>query len=713
MAITGGTGEATRSRGSVNPPFDHFPKVQSHDNLIQRGYLRLLTEVFDYNNPNASHRTPYESVHRHSIGAQLNFQFNPNQLTRSVAARTDTQLWINQSPTQLLQPGIGDMSFGWTMLFNREAEVRKRHSDIPTAQRSPNALESNDTPLDALSQDAKAERLGVIADIMVLDQITGQRITQQAVEYSRDRYERLKKAGVVTAEEANVGTETLAELEDSLERIGLDHSDLTSLNANNSAFLVPNPIRAVFSENFMVDGYVNSVTVSYQKFSPEMIPTVAIVDISMHAIYQGFARKNTTFTTLLELAANEDYSKEERPDQLVPEEDGIVKDLFDLGETLPRPRFGIDHDDSTKLNKIKTDSSTVRTTGSIIAAPEGGIRLHPFFKLSDSAFGDRLLELYDSDQWSSLRDGLSAEMYVGMALRARLKTTSSEDFDLLSGDLSAYDTDDHFFGDWSTTARTNLFIVGVDPPVRGRRVVYDGEDTMSQSGTFYTKSFPVMERDSDEGQYGDNPYAKEFFFGSGDIELWPPVSGSRTYGWLTFKGGSEGVKWGSDSGVIRTDETKFWLAQGFYDPITYDACPTTLTLSHKVSSAQDVTYEVQYQWMLTVRARLMHSGSEVFDTGLRYVYPRSSSTENIVRETIVSLADADIIVLPGFSGSEAGQGVGRAAQYPWLTSVSTALHFDSNGESPTDWSYYTLRASGGDIHSIGSDGDIITTYGPW
>lgn len=698
MAITGGTGEATRSRGSVNPPFDHFPKVQSHDNLIQRGYLRLLTEVFDYNNPDASHRTPYESVHRHAIGAQLNFQFNPNQLTRSVAARTDTQLWINQSPTQLLQPGIGDMSFGWTMLFNREAEVRKRHSRIPTAQRSPNSLESNDTPLDDLSQDAKAERLGVIADIMVLDQITGQRITQQAVEYSRDRYERLKKAGVVTAEEANVGTETLAELEDSLERIGLEYSDLTSLNANNSAFLVPNPIRAVFSENFMVDGYVNSVTVSYQKFSPEMIPTVAIVDISMHAIYQGFARKNTTFTTLLELAANEDYNNPNRvPDEATtPSEGGLTEELGDLGRNYVKPSLLITTLDRTSLGDIKLDISEQRgsTSGATKARLEGGLTFgYLGLFLNNTPLGDRLLELKDEGHWAGVRPNLEFRIELGLSLRARLKTTDQAAFDLLlGGNLTNTDV---FFGGWSPEARSQLFAAGVDPhPSDVDRSGRDrADDTLTQSGTLYTKSFPIMELDDlddDLYSYGDYLYTDLKIFTDSDLVLdevdtHPTAMSSRTQqAQPDVLRVQDRVEWGKADGDTTMD---FWLAKGFYDSSTYAACPPNISLTDGTNS---YTYAVQYQLLLSIRLRLNHTGStggELMDTGMVVVHPKDFITEEVL------------------VGSDANAGVGVAAAYPWLTSTSTDFSYfiDAGGRG--------ARQVTNGVPTINSDGELVVLPG--
>ena len=317
-----------------NPRFRIFPGQSPTDNVVQRGYMRLLAEnlmigdnSFDFESPDYIRN----SIQHTDLGTKLDFQFNPNALTRSVTARTDTQLWINQSPSQLLQPGIGDMNFQWSMLFNREAEVQA--NTVGTDRRNAIGLELGESPLDQYLDGKRtvevgfagrggsvdvfaggtaeaATMLGVLADIAVLDRITGQSISKESYEYARKRFQLLRDQGLAYEEdelhmaEDATGNEAMS-LEEAAERIatGGRSGQQTLLDANryNSAFLVPNPVRAVFSEHFMVDGYVNNVTVTFQKFSPEMIPTVATVDISMHAIYQGFARQKSAFTTFIRL----------------------------------------------------------------------------------------------------------------------------------------------------------------------------------------------------------------------------------------------------------------------------------------------------------------------------------------------------------------------------------------------------------------------------
>jgi hypothetical protein len=74
-----------------------------------------------------------------------------------------------------------------------------------------------------------------------------------------------------------------------------------SSNFGNSAFLVSLPVRIVFSSLFMVEGFITSTQVTFNKFNPHMVPTQCVVGVTMQAMYIGFARKDTYLT--LQLAA--------------------------------------------------------------------------------------------------------------------------------------------------------------------------------------------------------------------------------------------------------------------------------------------------------------------------------------------------------------------------------------------------------------------------
>ena len=462
-----------------NPSFEHFPRLLPVDNIVQRGYMRLLTEVFEFGEAGARINTSDgmvdEALH-HDLGAKLDFQFNPDALNRQVNARTDTQLWINQSPTQLMQPGIGDMNFQWAMMFNREAEVQKNY--IERHQLTPEQLEgSTVSSLDKWStaedshRQAAASQLGVLADISILDRITGQSISKQQIDYAANRQQRLIDLQIIDPPEEGIAGNTIAEIAGAMGLLDEDNPDnIISANSHNSAFLVPNPIRAVFSKNFMVDGYVNQVTVSYQKFSPEMVPTVALVDISMHAIYVGFARRRSTFTTFLELAAHEQIPSEngggEDSDgtEIATPDQGVVHELQQAG--MIRPVItGIDHSPPTKTGMFGAEEipdspwTSLTAHHSLMGAndptdrynPSGasstptndpaidsvGVRVHKGFSFtpispSDHSSGNTPLGelLHDSQKGFGPtgfdRTMLSCDIHHGLSVRARLKGTQDD-----------------------------------------------------------------------------------------------------------------------------------------------------------------------------------------------------------------------------------------------------------------------------------------------
>jgi hypothetical protein len=103
-------------------------------------------------------------------------------------------------------------------------------------------------------------------------------------------------------------------------------------NFGNSAFLVSLPIRIVFSSLFMVEGYITSTTVTFNKFNANMVPTQCAVGIQMQAMYMGFAKKDTFLTLSLAegLKASQDALTESGGEDADPEVAAVEK----LGEAL-------------------------------------------------------------------------------------------------------------------------------------------------------------------------------------------------------------------------------------------------------------------------------------------------------------------------------------------------------------------------------------------
>ena len=671
----------------TNPKFDTYPKHLPVDNFIQRGYLRLLGKNLTAVGTGTAEMIGGPDTHtslqekKNKLGAKLNFQFNPSQLTRSVTARTDTQLWINQSPSQLLMPGIGDMTFGWQMLFNRESEVQNNF--IARTQQWASRLEVDSSPksIDALIADfgvdspQVASRIGVLADIMVLDMITGQRLTEATVEYSQAYAEAVR----VRNEEPDENAAIISNM------TGSQKDNLQTANMHNSAFLIPNPIRAVLSENFMVDGYVNQVTVSLQKFSPEMVPTVAFVDISMHAIYQGFARDTTVFTALAEVLSGQPISSAvdpaagENQNRIADNVNDESYELQRLGfQSQPRILAGMDHspDDTGGLgfwlgdaqvhlrdHKVTGGPNTTTSLGDLkggnskpCQVEDGENKEWAFSyafcsELKDSSLGDFLLKHPARRDFRDLvLDRFAADVWVGMALRARLKAKGSDDpadddyklknlkilwEDGGEGGFGNYETGDHFFGEWSQERRKHLFAIGVDNmfsaygiPTQGnwrRRHSYLREAIGQESG-FFTRSFPITEMSSHPGHYGDEFYRHHGTFDNTEINIkFGSSRGDAGWIWMPDKRGRR----------IPSEEFAYNMARGFYTSST-NLFPTTLTLRHKSNSSLDIEFDVEYQWATTYRVRLLMSdivsGGTAYcisDTGVIWVNPRNATTDII------------------------------------------------------------------------------------
>lgn len=355
----------------------------THVQPIQRGYMRMITQGFAGGSSLARKR--------------LHFQFNPDSIVRSVAARNDVQLWMNQDPVQLMQPIPGDMNFAFELLFNREAEVVSGNyksggqvktstgkAQIPLGQAGSKTNASVPIPHSAVTD------IGVLADLMVFDEIIGQGINTQlidkviananAVAASKKQTAAATKSSTTTTPtttaEATVteldgtkiktikvsnggtgyvsaptitllggggsgailtavvangkvtsitvvnggtgftanpaitftgggdGTGTSADgtsdAQDAPKEFNVDDAYKSVYNNfGNSAFLVSMPIRIVFSSLFMVEGYITSTIVNFNKFNANMVPTQCSVGIQMQALYIGFARKDTFLTLTL------------------------------------------------------------------------------------------------------------------------------------------------------------------------------------------------------------------------------------------------------------------------------------------------------------------------------------------------------------------------------------------------------------------------------
>lgn len=328
---------------------------------VRRGYMRMLSEALT----NSGSSTTLKNLGSN----RLFFQFNPDTITRSVNARNDVQYWMNMDPIQLTQPVPGDQNFAFELLFNREAEVAsgKVAGDNTVSVRAANP--QGFTTVSTLPSTQNPAIVGVLADLYKFDQIIGQGINQDSINAFVDNAVAMQNKKVADSKKKNPSnsqedpknaTKDEEDIDPVVEPLSTEDRQLIkenlTLNVGNSAFLVANPIRIVFSSLFMVEGYVTSASVVFNKFNPAMVPTQCVVSVNMQALYIGFAKKDTFLTSNAKrveeaLAEQEGDEAEEKARQ--DAEQAFVQAFADKGF-------------SKKNETIETKSSLIRSAYDLV-----------------------------------------------------------------------------------------------------------------------------------------------------------------------------------------------------------------------------------------------------------------------------------------------------------------------------------------------------------
>lgn len=156
--------------GNFNVDKDGKPIAGPHYQKVKRGYMRMLSQGFGEGSTLSKRR--------------LHFQFNPDSITRSVTARNDIQMWMNQNPVQMTQAIPGDANFHFELFFNREAEVvsgaYRAGTNGPIVPSTVEAQLPGISKAKTVSQSAVTD-IGVLADLMVFDEIIGQGVNADLV----------------------------------------------------------------------------------------------------------------------------------------------------------------------------------------------------------------------------------------------------------------------------------------------------------------------------------------------------------------------------------------------------------------------------------------------------------------------------------------------------------------------------------------------------
>lgn len=249
--------------------------VGGNDLVLKRGYIRNLT-------------TEENKMKLPSTKCQ--FQFNPQYLVQSVSQNTTILNFLQQDPAQYAQPIPGNVSFNFELFFDRSMELNSANDSEFV---DPNSPWENSSP----------RQVGVLHDIAVFYSVIGVGLSDAMQEYSKNILERNInqeiKNRLLDAAGDNESTYTNEDAESQYsEGIG-NASTFLSYNAGNTAFLLPLPVRIVFSSLYIVEGLVKDVTVTFTKFNAAMVPMQCTLNVNFEAKYIGFAKKNTFFTQVL------------------------------------------------------------------------------------------------------------------------------------------------------------------------------------------------------------------------------------------------------------------------------------------------------------------------------------------------------------------------------------------------------------------------------
>jgi len=234
--------------------------------------------------------------------SKCSFQFNPQEIRQSVSMREDIYNPVLLTAEQLSQPIGGSVTFQFDLFFDRSLEMA---ADFKPLSGGPETSISNE------ADSAGAEQVGVYADLRVLYDVIGQGININLLEQQLDNLKSAYKAKVTRDGVYESPSDDENANEAQTEPAGeeqFDSGDIRKLlgdNVGNRAFLIPNPVRIVFSKILMVDGFVTGTNVDFLKFNSDMVPMQCRVSLSVYAMYIGFAKQKTFLTSTLDTARTE------------------------------------------------------------------------------------------------------------------------------------------------------------------------------------------------------------------------------------------------------------------------------------------------------------------------------------------------------------------------------------------------------------------------
>jgi hypothetical protein len=268
--------------------------------VLQKGYIRRINEFND------SDEGPLI----------CRFQFNPQFINQAASFQSGMVNPIYQPIEQLQQPIASMTNFSFRLIFDRSMEVNSSSSTLRTS--------ATDNPWEA----GGPSQVGVLHDINSLFRVIGQGISASDVEGAIGRARE-----ALAATDQRIGKDELSDEDRKTYTEAVSNATQffqNNVNVGNTAFILPYPVRIVFSSLYIVEGFITQTSLEILKFSSSYVPMMAQVTMSVSAVYIGFAKRNTYFTHVLEQSAVE------RRNSLAQETAIDVADLNALKSSLSK-----------------------------------------------------------------------------------------------------------------------------------------------------------------------------------------------------------------------------------------------------------------------------------------------------------------------------------------------------------------------------------------
>lgn len=436
------------------------------DYTLKRGYIRGLPQ------PGISDTTSFTSL-------KCQFQFNPQTIQQVVVMDSSTLLPLLQDPYQFTQPMGKSTNFQFDLVFDRSRNVVAGPAD-------------NNTDLinNGVRYKDDVGQIGALADLYLLYAIIGQGFSKELIEYQVKRLAQASIMQVNSSGSASANSPTSTEITN--DNVAELANRAVNLNIGNSAFIIPTPVRVIFSSLFMVDGFVTGTTVDFLKFSTSMVPLQIRVGLSMEAMYLGFARQKTFLTESLELAGQQIKQQEQQREETRKDLAAAVK---------------------TYLSKVAFGWSTTKdfryAVGRNADADFGGADLHPvrLYQLSfvaGSDVDDGLWDDWDRAFSIGFPDANSNNFYgennaitpgVDFAPGGEVLPGTSQtvkDFLLNSGVPTTISVNWWFevYGPYDSANQASSVAVNQTPESSKHKGTYSGSFT-SADAWFFAKTFPA------------------------------------------------------------------------------------------------------------------------------------------------------------------------------------------------------------------------------